>query len=835
MRRAPIRILHVDLAEELEEIPPDPQSTETWIVFWWRAIPLGRLELPSVGHSIRSVDLPRLAAGVVAPSVGAWLFPEVFSHDELLPRKMFALPELKLDREISLPLRALDSFAVDVSAHASPDISVVICTRDRPADLTRCLRSLQQLNPRPLEILVVDNAPESPATRELVAGAPGVRYVAEPSPGLSRARNAGVRAARGSIVAFTDDDVRVTPNWIAAMDHVFRDPSISVVTGLVLPAELQSDSQLIFELGTGGFGQGYQRREYDARFFLRRRRYGAAVWRIGAGASMAIRKSLFERVGYFDERLGAGAAGCSEDSEFWYRVLADGGTCCYDPRVVVHHYHRREIAGLKRQMYLYLRGHVAALMIQFSRHRHWGNLRRLVIDIPTHQTKLAIKGVLRQTKHRRHLLASEVRGTFAGILYYLHHFTEPPYPGADLEAPPQAKVGSLEIDEIPGDIPLERAYRELWLLARRRETPLRWVRVPVHPGAPMVPARVLQARIPEVRAIGTADRTGDIPGPMPSITVVVCTRDRPALLQRCLESAQCIRYPDWELIVVDNAPGDDSAAVIAARFGARYIREARPGLDWARNRGIAEARHDIIAFTDDDVVIDQHWLTGLAHGFADASVMAVTGLVAPLELETRAQMLFERVYGGMGKGMQSRRYHRGSLRPAELIQVQAVGVGANMAYRREAFTRVGTFDTALDVGTPAAGAGDLDMFHRVLAAGLTLQYEPRALVWHQHRREIRELRQLFYNDGRSFAVYLHKIWRTRTVPRLTLLRYAMGSWGSWLTGRVLKGLLGRHELPLPLLWAELRGAVSGFRAYRATDRNDARPRPSTSLGAGVSP
>jgi GT2 family glycosyltransferase len=286
--------------------------------------------------------------------------------------------------------------------------------------------------------------------------------------------------------------------------------------------------------------------------------------------------------------------------------------------------------------------------------------------------------------------------------------------------------------------------------------------------------------------------------------------------------------------VVDNAPSDDAAAVIAARFGARYIREARPGLDWARNCGIAEATHDIIAFTDDDVVIDQRWLTGLAQGFTDPAVMAVTGLVAPLQLETRAQMLFERVYGGMGKGMESRRYQRESLRPVERIPVQAVGVGANMAYRREAFERVGTFDTALDVGTPAAGAGDLDMFHRVIAAGLTLQYEPRALVWHQHRRETRELRQLFYNDGRSFAVYLRKLWRTRTVSRWTLLRYAIGSWGSWLVGRVLKGLIGRHELPLPLLWAELRGAVTGLRAYHTTYRHDAELRRSTSFQAEVS-
>ena len=156
-----------------------------------------------------------------------------------------------------------------------------------------------------------------------------------------------------------------------------------------------------------------------------------------------------------------------------------------------------------------------------------------------------------------------------------------------------------------------------------------------------------------------------------------------------------------------------------------------------------------------------------------------------------------------------------------------------MAYRREAFDRVGTFDTALDVGTPAAGAGDLDMFHRVLAARLILQYEPRALVWHQHRREIGELRQLFYNDGRSFAVYLRKLWRTRTVPRWTLLRYAVVNWGGWLIGRILKGLLGRHGLPLPLLWAELSGAASGLRAYRATYRNDTQLR-NASVQAGVS-
>ena len=155
-----------------------------------------------------------------------------------------------------------------------------------------------------------------------------------------------------------------------------------------------------------------------------------------------------------------------------------------------------------------------------------------------------------------------------------------------------------------------------------------------------------------------------------------------------------------------------------------------------------------------------------------------------------------------------------------------------MAYRREAFDRVGTFDTALDVGTPAAGAGDLDMFHRVLAAGLILQYEPRALVWHQHRREIGELRQLFYNDGRSFAVYLRKLWRTRTVPRWTL---------SPLRGRELGQLADRPRpqgtaRPARVAVATALGPVSGaagLRAYRATYRNDTELR-NASVQAGVS-
>lgn len=79
--------------------------------------------------------------------------------------------------------------------------------------------------------------------------------------------------------------------------------------------------------------------------------------------------------------------------------------------------------------------------------------------------------------------------------------------------------------------------------------------------------------------------------------------------------------------------------------------------------------------------------------------------------------------------------------PYDLVTVHHMGVGANMAFRRRVLEQLGGFDTALDVGTPSHGAGDLDMFHRALLSGATVRYEPVALVWHQHRRDMAALRR----------------------------------------------------------------------------------------------
>ena len=276
--------------------------------------------------------------------------------------------------------------------------------------------------------------------------------------------------------------------------------------------------------------------------------------------------------------------------------------------------------------------------------------------------------------------------------------------------------------------------------------------------------------------------------------------------------------------MVDNAPRDGATERAVAHTGARYVREARPGLDWARRRGAAEARHDIVAYVDDDVRVDSWWLHGVSEAFADPSVGLVTGLVLPAELETRAQHLFEQ-YGGMGKGFDARSFRADRMTADARLAVHALGVGANMAFRRGALERIGGFDTGLDVGTPARGGGDLDAFSRALRAGLTVRYEPGALAWHRHRRDLEALHRQIRDNGVAFGVYLIRAWRDGHATPAEVARFGLWRWfGGYLLRRLGRGLVGREPLPLSLLWAETRGALEAPFAHVAAERHDRRIR-----------
>jgi GT2 family glycosyltransferase len=248
----------------------------------------------------------------------------------------------------------------------------------------------------------------------------------------------------------------------------------------------------------------------------------------------------------------------------------------------------------------------------------------------------------------------------------------------------------------------------------------------------------------------------------------------------------------------------------------RYVCEPTVGLNWARNRAIGEARGDLLAYTDDDVIVDAHWVRALARVFAEQpEVMAVTGLVVPYELETEAQQLFERC-GGFGRGFQPRTYRvdRHRKTPALFhIHPGQFGTGANMAYRRSVFADIGPFDPALDVGTESQGGGDLEMFFRVLQAGHTLAYEPSALVRHRHRRDYAQLRTQITNFGLGFYAYLARTGMEYPHLRFAISRFAFG----WLWRRNVRRLLASFMQPWPfprdLIVAELWGSLRGFSRY----------------------
>lgn len=262
------------------------------------------------------------------------------------------------------------------------------------------------------------------------------------------------------------------------------------------------------------------------------------------------------------------------------------------------------------------------------------------------------------------------------------------------------------------------------------------------------------ADVPQPEYLTAPDET------QPMITVIICTRERPDSLRMALNALVKLDYPDYEILVVDNAPKTDTVErLVHEEYPAvRYVQEPRPGLSHARNCGIASAKGEIIAFTDDDVAVDPLWLKGIAAGFRlEKNVACVTGLVLPARLETPAQDWFEQ-FGGFNKGFTPRIYDMQEYRfdrPLYPYSAGLFGTGANMAFRRDVLLEViGDFDVALGAGTLTGSGEDLVVYVDLIMRGYQIVYEPTALVHHYHRQEYETLRKQIYNYGVGFTAFL---------------------------------------------------------------------------------
>jgi GT2 family glycosyltransferase/peptidoglycan/xylan/chitin deacetylase (PgdA/CDA1 family) len=762
----------------------------------------------------------------------------------------------------------------DHNCTATALFSVVVTTCADATAVVRCAKTIRAHARGPVELIVVENRPGKSNVRAALTAAFGpdaaVHYVEEPTPGLSRARNAGLAAANGSFVAFVDDDVLVDDHWLDALRQTFAEyPDAMCVTGRIEPLELSTRAQSLLEQ-YAAFGKGLTRRAYrldappdDIPLFP----YTAGHF--GSGANMTFRREALLELGGFDPCLGAGTpASGAEDLDICIRLILSGQTLVYEPRAIVRHRHLDTMRLLYRKVFNYGVG-LGALSAKYL--ASGPNRSRLVALIPTAIRYLlnpgSRKNALKTADFPRRLDVIEWIGVLFGPIAYARSrwpgaarqsvaaFTA--HPPDTAPAPIRAVFsGELELSNpvVEAAIPLTQsgaAFDEARLLIRVLGEPLGFAqtslsgskldldqvlaamdaglreRVERHLAVNDLPA--LTDPIAKRRAAMTRTPEWIEESDEPLMTVIVCTRNRPQRLLRCLHAIQGLRHPKLEIIVVDNAPADDSTMQLVlelAREDARirYVRETRPGLSAARNRGLREARGEYIAYTDDDVRVDPLWVQAILRGFCRRpDVGCVTGLVASASLERRAEQYFDaRV--GWSSSCEQRLFEAHPSRADSRLHPYAPGVfgtGANVAFRSDAIQALGGFDESLGAGSPTCGGEDLDAFVRLLRSGRTLSYEPAALVWHDHRVDERELQKQMYCYGKGLSAYLCKFLFAPSSGREVAARLFVGALHAARLARRSRVAADRSGVARGVQSAELRGWLAGPWAYfRARSRQD---------------
>lgn len=236
------------------------------------------------------------------------------------------------------------------------------------------------------------------------------------------------------------------------------------------------------------------------------------------------------------------------------------------------------------------------------------------------------------------------------------------------------------------------------------------------------------------------------------ISVIIATWNRSQDLRRCLESFSALRCPpevDWELIVVDNNSSDDTRDVVASAGPGlapriRYLWEPRQGKAFALNTGLRQARGDLIAFTDDDCILDGNWLVCVSRQFqADLELGLLGGRVELYDARDCAVTVLR---------------HPQQFILTDALEVFSSAMGCNMVVRRHVVEKVGGFDISLGPGTPSRTvAEDLDYIYRVHKAGFRIAYAPDVLVLHNHgRRSNAQLKALGETYGRGRGAFYCK-------------------------------------------------------------------------------
>lgn len=289
-------------------------------------------------------------------------------------------------------------------------VSVVVATRNRPAELAACLGALRAHAGAAREILVSDSASDDRGAIEEIATGAGAVLVRCERPGLSVARNAGALRATGEAIAFLDDDCQVEPGWLDGIRAGFTGPDVAAVTGSYLPAELDHEAQLLFLRYSHMDRRGLEpvtfspgRRES--------RHWPLDAWRMGSGGNMAVRAEAFRRLGGFRTDLGLGTpARGGEDLFLLWSIVRSGGNVVYLPAAMVTHRHHRDLASLHRVMSGYGTGHTAYLRAARGAGAPWAATSIYALSVLYDRGKRAARAALAFDRATLALVAHETRG-----------------------------------------------------------------------------------------------------------------------------------------------------------------------------------------------------------------------------------------------------------------------------------------------------------------------------------------------------------------------------------------------------------------------------------------
>ena len=268
-------------------------------------------------------------------------------------------------------------------------------------------------------------------------------------------------------------------------------------------------------------------------------------------------------------------------------------------------------------------------------------------------------------------------------------------------------------------------------------------------------------------------------------TVVVCTFNRSESLRRMLKSLRDVVIPDHlscEVIIVDNNSTDDTRLVfeeIEKCFESkiRYVFENKTGLSNARNRGIREASGEIIAFTDDDVIVDKHWIQNIDKAFKEYSdVVCVGGKILPIWEVSKPKWLKTDLYGYLAL------LDNGD----SVAYMGALDIwGANFAVKSEMFKRYGLFDTNLGrIQKKLYSGEEAEFLQRLQSAGEKILYYPLSIIYHNvppHRMSKKYIRKWEFDRGELEGLlmvntkYLDIMNYHSRTTRIILLRHVIVS------------------------------------------------------------